>query len=480
MDGSSTKIVSFFSSIVAWPPQIVSYAVQLQADLLSLLTKIHSLDPQLGEAIQRYYATLTGRVPRPSYVVESYAFGQPMFVKGKPSTNIQLQERLPSRSAFPLGIIINGYVEITNYAFGAVSPLRPPDALLKPGHFIGIFEFMDEITENRISGVPDWTITAGAPSIYCAFSTSNYAFAKHLRRHFRSQEIINEHAIINAKTFLAQLMDVQGIRRRFNESTTEVMYFGGDWFQPLFDDDVDDSIRSTGFELVRILGQRAWRASSRIRPSSSSVDPFFFTNGAGKFTRPERHERQGAFRLFTSLYDLYSSRRPMFVPERENGPWGPLGDICTVLKDYKDDHPFVLRPEYLSDALPNSVAFMPVEHIAPDLVESGGAHERTLMYALNVIDAAARLDEQTEGHSILSEFGNMIEALSVRVPAGKEVGRMRKASVVTRDVVRNPQKGVRFLAMEEGAYFAPYNIKLDRPGAEFFKTCIRFHIPSRK
>jgi len=31
--------------------------------------------------------------------------------------------------------------------------------------------------------------------------------------------------------------------------------------------------------------------------------------------------------------------------------------------------------------------------------------------------------------------------------------------------------------MEEGSFFEPYNIKFDKPGAEFFKTCIRFSFP---
>jgi len=169
----------------------------------------------------------------------------------------------------------------------------------------------------------------------------------------------------------------------------------------------------------------------------------------------------------------------MFVPEQRDGPWGPIGEICAaVLKGYKsDEEPFVLRPEYLTDALPKAVAYMPIENIASDLVESGGAHERAFMNALNVIDAAARLDEQTDGRSILSEFGNMIEALSVRLPAGKEAGGSRSASVATCDVLRNPSKGVKFLPMEEGSFFEPYDIKLDKPGAEFFKTCIRFSLP---
>jgi hypothetical protein len=482
MDDPSAKIVLFFSSIcLPALPQFVGYSVQLQPHLEPLLIKICSLDRPLGEAIQRYHAALVKRLPRPGYAVESYPFGQPMFVEGKPSGGSTSHDLLPSQSggfAFPLGIIVNGYAEITDYVFGAGTPRLAPHAILKPGSFIGLFEFMDGITEGKISGVPDWTITAGTASLCCAFNTSNDAFAKHLRRRFRPQEV-NEHAVKNENSLVQQLMHVEDIKKRFSQWTTDVMYFGEDWFNPLLENDVGDPIGSTGLDLIRILGQRAWHASSRIRPSASSIAPFFFggrADGSTKFTRPELHERQRSIHIFTSLYDLYSSRRPMFVPERRNGPWGPIGEICGALQGY-DENPFILRPEYLSD-LPNSVAFMPAENVAPALVESGGAHERAVMNALNVIDAAARLDEKTEGRSILSEFGNMIEALSVRLPAGKEGGRTRSASVVTRDVLRNPQKGVRYSAMEEGVFFAPYDIKLERPGAEFFKTCIRFAIPS--
>jgi hypothetical protein len=484
MDDPSAKIVLFFSSIcLPAPPQFVGYSVQLQPKLEPLLLQICKLDRPLGEAIQRYHDALVKRLPKPGYAVESYPFGQPMFVEGKPSGDSTPHDLLPSRSggfAFPLGIIVNGYAEITDYIFGAGSPRLAPHAILKPGSFIGLFEFMDRITEGKISGVPDWTITAGTASLCCAFNTSNDAFANHLRRRFRPQEV-NEHAIRNEESLLRQLMHVEDIKKQFSQWTTDVMYFGDDWFNPLLENDVADPIRSTGLDLIRILSQRAWRASSRIRPSASSIAPFFFggrANGGIKFARPELHERQRAIHIFISLYDLYSSRRPMFVPETRDGPWGPIGEICGTLRGYKrDEVPFVLRPEYLSE-VPNSVAFMPVENVARDLVESGGAHERAVMKALNVIDAAARLDEKTEGRSILSEFGNMIEALSVRLPAGKEGGRTRSTSVVTRDVLRNPQKGVRYSAMEEGVFFAPYDIKLERPGAEFFKTCIRFAIPS--
>jgi hypothetical protein len=210
--------------------------------------------------------------------------------------------------------------------------------------------------------------------------------------------------------------------------------------------------------------------------------PFFFggrLNGHAKFTRPDLQERQHAIHIFAALYDFYSGRRPMLVPEKQDGPWGPIGEICgVVLKGYNNnEEPFVLRPDYLTDALPKAVAYLPIENFASDLVESGGAHERAFMNSLNVIDAAARLDEQTDGRSILSEFGKMIEALSVRLPAGKKAGGARNASVATYDVLRSQSKGVKFLPMGEGAFFEPYDIKLDKPGAEFFKTCIRFALP---
>jgi hypothetical protein len=449
-----------------------------------LLTKVRTIDRQAVDAILRYHAAISMQMPMPSYTIESYPFGQPMFVEGR-SSSTRILQAFPSSDreapSFPLGLILSGYVEITDYAFGAGAPRLAPYAVLKPGNFIGLFEFMDWIANGKASGVPDWTITAGSASICCAFGTSNDAFAKHIRRQFASGEV-NEHAIRSSDSFLGQLTDIASLRSKFKEYSTEILYFGHNWFQPFLKESVDDTTRSAGRELIRVLGDQAWRAASRIRPSASSIAPFFFggrTNGQVKLSRPELHDRQRAIHIFTALYDVYSGRRPMFIPERQDGPWGPIGQICTnVLRGYKGEQtPFVLRPEYVTD-IPNAVAYMPVENIASDLIESGSAHERALAVALNVIDSAARLDGMAGGRSILGEFGNMVEALSVRLPARKDGGRLGNSSVVVRDVVRNAPKGVKFVPMEEGRFFAPYDVTLEKPGGEFFKTCIRFAIPS--
>src|SRR5262249_15588439 len=151
-----------------------------------------------------------------------------------------------------------GYVEVTDFPFGAGAPAIAPQAILKPGEFIGLFEFMDWITDHESRGIPDWTVTAGTASLRCAFNTRNDAFAKHLRRLFRPQEI-NEHIIKNSKSFLSQLMEVERIRDLFDQWTTDVLYFGPDWFRPLREVEPNRAVRSAGLELISVLSQRAWR-----------------------------------------------------------------------------------------------------------------------------------------------------------------------------------------------------------------------------
>jgi hypothetical protein len=450
--------------------------------LESLPEIIRSLDGELCEALDRYHKALKADKKKPRYFTVSYSFAQSMFIDGKPSTDMSWQELLPKGLTFPLGLILRGYVETTDYIFGAGAPRwAVPQAILKPGGFIGHFEFMDWVTNRSTPAIPDWTMTAGAASISGAFSTDNDAFAKHLRRKLGSYKV-NEHAIKNESSLVKQLMLIEGVGKRFEQWTTGVMYFPRDWLQPLCEGSVNKRIHAAGQDLRRILSERAWGAASRIRPAATSIAPAFFGGRAskdGRFTRPEVHERQRAIHIFTSLYDLYSGRRPMFVPERQNGAWGPIGDICEILKGYRDDeNPFVLRPEYINDASTKAVAFMPVENIASDLVEGGGAHERALLNTLNVIDAAARLDEGAQA-GVLGQFSKMIEALAVRLPASRGANRTRGGSIVASDVLRNLDKGVRFVAMKEGLFFSPHDITLDKPGAEFFKTCVRFAIPSR-
>jgi hypothetical protein len=461
-----------------------SRPVQLRP-LKSLLKTILSLDKEFAEALDRYHKALGGAPGEKSgCFTESYSFAQPMFIDGKPSTDIPWQQLVPEGLTFPLGLILGGYVEVTDYIFGAGAPRwAVPQAILKPGNFIGHFEFMDWVTKRSAAAIPDWTITAGAASISGPFRTDNDAFAKHLRRKFGSHKV-NEPAIKNESSLVKQLMLIDIIEQRFGQWATDVMYFPRDWLEPLREGSANKRIQATAWELRRILSERAWGAASRIRPGATSIAPFFFGRRAskdGKFTRPEVRERQQAIHIFTSLYDLYSGRRPMFVPERQNGAWGPIGEICEILKGYRDDeNPFVLRPEYLSDTSKKEVAFMPVENIASDLVKGGRAHERALLNTLNVIDTAAR---HAQAGSMLSQFNKMIEALAVRLPASRAANRTRDGSIVASDVVRNfdkdnKDKGVTFVAIKEGHFFGPYDITLDKPGAEFFKTCIRFAISS--
>jgi hypothetical protein len=156
----------------------------------------------------------------------------------------------------------------------------------------------------------------------------------------------------------------------------------------------------------------------------------------------------------------------MFIPEKEDGDWGPIAQICNVLSGYrKDTKPFVLRPDYLLNAAP-AIGFMPVENIGSDLVKGGISHKRALEDSLRTIDQAAKV-AAPEGGSILDEFDNIIRALSVRLPAKKG----SDEAFTEFDVIRDPRRVVTLVKMQEKQFFgtsAPGG-----PGAEFFKTCIR-------
>jgi hypothetical protein len=232
-----------------------------------------------------------------------------------------------------------------------------------------------------------------------------------------------------------------------------------------------------------IIGRRTWRALARIRPPASRAAEFFFRSGPGgmgRFTRPEQNERLRAINVFNSLYDMFSGRRPMFVAERRNGPWGPMAEICGALRGYNDDeNPFILRPDYLSDA-EHPIGFMPVESIGSDLVEGGGAHESALTDALHSIDDAAR-EAAIEGRSILEEYDKIIRALSVRLPAEKPVRSSAEKKgdqaigIKTCDVRRNLKGIIELPPMQDPQQFFEPEIRLSKPGAEFFKTCIRLN-----
>jgi hypothetical protein len=426
----------------------------------------------LADALDDYCSALTARGLRPLCVVDSYPFGQLIFNEGIPLRSNPSEEFEPAllqESEFPLGIIIKGYAEVTAYGHGAGTPRPVSQAILKPGDFIGAFEFMDFRAGVRPKPIPDWMMTAGSASIRCAFRTDNDSFVKHVVRRFQSQRR-NSHLIREASTFLDQMKNIEPINKLFNKCRTDILYFGRDWFSLSLQDYEDDIIRTARSKLNEIICLQAWRSSARLMPSASRAAAAFFkgnSGGIGDFTQPERHERQRGITIFNSLYDMFFGRRPMFIPERNNGGWGPIKEICDLLHGYNDDDkPFILRPDYLSDKDP--IGFMPLESIGSDLVEGGGAREVALTKTLNTIYRAAK---GTGERNILKEYGNIIRALSARLPAEKKSGQTTGAvTCVTWD-----ERYISPKEISEDQFFKESGISLRRPGAEFFKTCIRLN-----
>jgi hypothetical protein len=447
-----------------------------EEEWIAAVRRIRHIDPKLADAFECYCFAFRDKLKKPPIcVMDTYSFGQLMFDAGEPQRSepskrfepIMLHGGDPNaqhEGGYPLGIIIGGNAEVTDFVYGAGVPRGVPQAILKPGDFVGSFEFMDQFSGSKPKVVPDWMITAGASNIRFASNTNNKSFAKHLVRNFSARKK-PEQAIRTARPFLEQLKKVERISNCLQKCKTEIIYFGTDWFAPLSDDNVDKDLAAAGYALMQIIGSHAWRASARIRPSASRAAQFFFMGR--KFSRPELHERQRAFNIFNSLYDLFTGRRPMFVPEREKEPFR---EICEVLKGYnKDDNPFILRPDYPGET-ESRIGFMPVEDIASDLVESSGAHQSALMGSLHTIDEAVKLVPKSR-RSILHVFGAIIQALSVRAPAGTMDDEAK--GVMTYDIRQHPKDGIVLDDMSERQFFEAAGISLAKPGAQFFKTCIR-------
>jgi hypothetical protein len=329
-------------------------------------------------------------------------------------------------------------------------------------------------------------VTAGV-SIRCAFSTTeNDVFAKYLVRKYRGA---NRNAIRTASSFSEQMKKIEHIQNCFEKHETEVIYFGSNWFQAGQED--ADNILSARAKLMDLIGRQTWRASARIRPTVNRAAEFFFKSGASegrKFTRPDQHERSRAINIFNSLYDLFSGRRPMFIPERKSGPWGPIEEICEALRGYDDDDkPFVLRPDYLHESThlkpdclcepTRRIGFMPAESIGSDLVEGGGSHKSALERSLHTIDQAAKAAKVAalEGGSILDEFEKIILALSVRLPAERRGDDAEGFTAY--NVRREPNGEVRLKPIQKVEFFKESEISLRSPGAEFFRTCICLTLP---
>jgi hypothetical protein len=448
----------------------------------STVTCVRGISAELADALHRYRSAHVRQFKKPPFcVIDSYSFGQLIFNAGQPHRSEQSQIFEPAllyggdpkerhKTGFPLGLLIEGNAEVTEFVYGAGAPRGVPQALLQEGDFIGSFEFMDLISGSAPRAVPDWMMTAGASSIRCAFNTKNNSFPKHLAKKF-VKEKINARAIKSANSFLEQLKKVDSIRTCFEKCKTKVIYFGTEWFPPLSNEQIDEDVRAARAALMDILVRRTWRASSRIRPSASRAAEFFFKIPEGsKLSRPELHERQRAINIFGSLYDLLTGRRPMFVAERLAEPFG---EICKFLEGYNDDKdPFVLRPCYLKDS-GSGTGFMPVDDIASALVEGSGAHHDALMASLNTIDHAARLVPK-ERPSTLHEFSQIIQALSVRLPPGKMDDKAKDAR--TWKLSQDPKEGVKSRNISEHEFFEPAGINLTKPSAEFFRTCIRFSL----
>jgi hypothetical protein len=83
-------------------------------------------------------------------------------------------------------------------------------------------------------------------------------------------------------------------------------------------------------------------------------------------------------------------------------------------------------------------------------------------------------DVRERGSGALHDFSRIIEAISVRLPPGKTDSTTNSGR--TWKLFREPGHGVQSHNISDDEFFERTDIKLSRPNAEFFRTCIRFDL----
>jgi hypothetical protein len=278
----------------------------------SSMASVRNKNEELAVALDCYRSAHIQRLGRvPSCAIDSYSFGQLIFKAGQPLRGNGSPISEPwllhgSDPSFPLGLLVEGKAEVAEYVHGAGGLRGVPQSLLQEGDFIGSFEYLDYKCGARPKPVPDWTMTAGTPSIRCAFATKSDAFPRHLAKKLGKQKI-NAQAIKSGRSFLDQLTKVEPIRKCFENCKTKVMYFGQDWFQPSAEDHARDALNTARAKLDSILHMRSWRSSARIRLLAGEFKKYFFPDGK-TFSQPDHNERSRAISIFESLHDLLTGR----------------------------------------------------------------------------------------------------------------------------------------------------------------------------
>jgi hypothetical protein len=381
-----------------------------------------------------------------------------------------LPGELRAARGLPFGIITHNSCEVAEAVLASEKELYAPQAVLQPGHFIGVFELLDEILAAPGPRQPDWTISAGARSLYFTQDPTRRTAYQSIRKYHAQQEppaiipVWDETEFGRYDAF-DLIKKVAPVWKRSQEWKASVLYFSTSWIDELKRRLGARSVDSAAMGFLRTLMAEAWRGEARVRDGSSILYDLLVAWGGKHRT----HIYEAALQLLQKSRQALEGRRPCFVPAERSDTMGPWDTILDGLLAPAKFNRHIMLPKYLE---PGQVGFLPLAHIVPAAFEYNALDN--LKEVLGLVRTAQDVAVRRRGRMIPAlETGDLFPHLALRVKTG---GGEERAQAFA--LPEGRERELQPIGLDE--YFAgafPHKDRRPGPGSEFFRVTVRIERP---
>lgn len=470
------------------------------------LERLSEIDPLLSASIEAAHAfyKMQKRIPGgdESPFLARYEYGEDIFDAGDlrfpRNEAAQIGTYRTKERVFSIGVVMDGVCEVQPQLNRYPSGHRVaniPEALLRRGEMLGIFEFLDEFSGKPFLSKPDWTITSGSVLTRSPDKLNTAKVKKLLQRNVPSIDFGQES---RAGSILRRIVnkDIDELGGKFAENWhTSILFLPKDFIHWLLEADLRDTHEGIDY-LLLVLFSKGWLNKGRTDTDfgrevlrviqDSERSRFNAANGNARYrsSSEEKNQQVAAARLAAYIMEALSRTRPVFFATATNDEYGPFLEGSRIFESCARS-PFLLRPGYLPSVSDeegeNDTAFVPLADIDPDYFNSSGGKNPMRVKLTNVckIIRAAMSFEPDVGDNPLSINRAAFENSLFRVPtdmaskkdAESEACVLRISSSLEDEVAIVEESEEKFF---EGALEAIGSIE-DRPGdrAQFFRSCLR-------
>ncbi len=301
------------------------------------------------------------RVERYPYGSSILELGVAFAANGKPLP----QDFLIDRQT-PFGVILNDHVcEVTEWGWGNLGYRPMPQALLKKGDQIGLFELQSYLAEFTATQFSDWSITSGARVVETPLRLNLDTPYDNLRKSQKFQSLSDawndarsigrriqkagekEHPFVPKFEFFKNIAKTGqfGLKKWF----VEIVFFSRGWFEAFASLTSQNMASVTALKSRLRIADDAWCRSSNISGRTSSELPHALHKLAIQaYGNKKSLDAARLFYFVERVHAVATGSRPAFGPATSDD-LGPFKFFTELLREIKRP-PIILVPTLINDS----------------------------------------------------------------------------------------------------------------------------------